>query len=498
MWLFVPDPDNDAAEGWTGTIEPPSGPGKLWTFEAVRHVDLDGLQKAAPFGSGLVEGLLNHQEPVTLINTTLHTLDPGSVGVRLRALRTRVAGEASAVLKKLAIQSRDEPVFRGYSVESPSFALWYGPPTFRSNQDLETLTSTISIAQTNTEIYDFADGLRIAVVTGTKVQSKGYDATLSSVAIMRVEFGVLKSLDEVMDLSLGLERLFGFLIGFRAAIPPFQVWTAGTYKVGDVDLPADGEILFGGVDWKAGDLPRSWAARHRRDSAGTGIEPILVRFLANFVDLLTRITAIERSEYFTTDIYERFANTMPLLEAHLKVKYVEPDEVSFMDLESRFFAWVDASTDPDIKAFSQKHIQVKARKAPSLKTLLKRAIAFVNGRGFAFHDDLADRIANRRGRVFHSPFEGAAEEIHGFYIEGLAVTNLLLLHTLDDLGVDIALLSQAYPSGSLREFIPKPVRSPEASNSDTHWLTPAEAVTKSEMESGKTDEGPQAADATSR
>lgn len=459
MWFYVPVVD-EKAEGWTGSIEPPSGPGEFWSIEAVRHVGLEDLHNAAPFENRLVNALLNHQEPCTLVDPRIQTIDPGSLGVRLTALRTRVKGEATALLRNLVVEDREAAMFLGYSVDSPTFSLWYGAPAFRSDLDYEARTYAVTIEDTKRESYPLADGTRIVVTTGVEVRENGYNAALHSTSALRVDFAQAVSLDRLMSTTIGLERLFGFLIGFRGTFPKFRTWTGDTYRVGDSDITTDGDLEVSGLDWKSGDLPHPLSCRHRRGWGGASIELVLERFLLRSTDLLTRIAAVERSELFTTDIFERFASTMPILEAYLKARYTTPDEASFLQAQKAFFDWVDQSPDSDVIGFSRKHLDVKKSKAPSLRMLLDRAIAFVNSKGFAFPTDYAARIQARRGSVFHRAPQEDQSEIRKFWADGLAVTNLLLLHTLDDLGIDIAYLAENYPSGSLRWFVQRTERSP--------------------------------------
>jgi hypothetical protein len=223
--------------------------------------------------------------------------------------------------------------------------------------------------------------------------------------------------------------------------------------VGKRDIAIDGDLEVSGLDWKSGDLPHPLSCRHRRGWGGASIELILDRYLTHSTDLLTRIAAVERSELFTTDIFERFASTMPILEAYLKARYTNPDEASFLQAQKAFFDWVDQSPDPAVLGFSRKHLDVRKSKAPSLRILLDRAIAFVNSKGFAFRSDYGARIQARRGSVFHRAPQDDETEIRKFWADGLAVTNLLLLLTLDDLGIDIAYLAENHPPGSLRWFV---------------------------------------------
>lgn len=105
-----------------------------------------------------------------------------------------------------------------------------------------------------------------------------------------------------------------------------------------------------------------------------------------------------------------------------------------------------------MREFAKKHIEIKDKKSPGLKTLISRSIDHVNSKGFRFDSKLAQMIQKRRGSLFHSAPQMSESDAMDFYTELRAATCLLLLHTLEDLGIDISYLASRYPA--MRDFYP--------------------------------------------
>ncbi len=160
-------------------------------------------------------------------------------------------------------------------------------------------------------------------------------------------------------------------------------------------------------------------------------------------EMLTRFHAVHFCRFHSANIADKFAVVMPVLEEHIRQKYETKDEITYRRLEQAFFEWLDANASLDFREFSRKHLEVKKRKAPSLTTLLKRAISAINAKGFAIPAAYGERLKSRRGKHFHSIQQSLdAGDIRRFYDEIRAATSLLLLSTLDDLGIDISLIAK--------------------------------------------------------
>jgi hypothetical protein len=261
-----------------------------------------------------------------------------------------------------------------------------------------------------------------------------------------------------MSTCFGLERLFGFLIGFRGKPPTFNVWLNKTYKVGEHELAEDGNLDIAGINWVEKDLPHPLECIHVNGLGGASLQHILEKFLADQENIVTRIHAVEFSRFFSKFINDRFPMVMPVLESYVRSKYVDPDEASYIQHEKQFFEWVDQSNSEDIKEFARKHLSLKDSKAPSLATLLTRAIDAINASGFCFPRQMADRIQRRRGRLFHAATAQMEEqEVREWFDEVQAATGLLMLHTYTDLGIDIASLANRYLAlADFRKFIEAP------------------------------------------
>jgi hypothetical protein len=239
-------------------------------------------------------------------------------------------------------------------------------------------------------------------------------------------------------------------------LPEFKVQLSKTYQIDENVLQYEGALDLAGVDWMPGEPPNPFDCLHVRGIGGIDTPEILAKFLENRVDLLSRIQAVEFNRFFSTNLNDRFSAIMPALEAYLKGRYTSPDELTFIHLEEAFFNFINESKNDNFIEFSRKHLSVKDRKSPSLTTLLTRAIDFVNNKGFIFPSELATKIQKRRGRQFHSVIGMSQSDVMGFYEEVQAACALLMLHTFDDLGIDISLLSQRHSAlRDMRAFLPK-------------------------------------------
>jgi hypothetical protein len=370
MWIYVSDGDSEN-EPWIGTITPPSEPRASWKFEVIRQVEPKDLHRTAPFDSSkTVVGLLDHQRPSTLVRPLINRIDPGSLGVRYQAFRTRLQGSFASLLSGLAIKDIDAKVFSGASFDSETFDMWYSPSAYRAEFDVNKRKYKVSIKSTQRKTINVD---RLGCVTCVKradVSSTGRTSDLKSTTIFKLEFAEPMSLQEVETTCYALERLFGFLIGFRAKLPTFQVWLNETYEVGGQRFPLDGELHLGGVDWQKDPMPVLQECIHTNGTGRTSLQMILKNFSMNSDDLMNRIAAVDFSRHFAKSLQEAFNALMPVLEQHVRAKYQAGDEVGYTAIEKKFFNWVDSANDGDIGEFCRKHVQIKGSKAPSLKTLL--------------------------------------------------------------------------------------------------------------------------------
>lgn len=452
MWIYIPDLD-EKKEAWVGAVEPPTTPGASWTFELIRHVEIaDAYDVSTVDGRAAVLGLLNHQQKCTLLRPMVLHKDPGSIGVRLPAQRTRITGEFEGLLTDLPVEDVTAPIFAGFSFDSPSFGVWFGASAFKSHLDADARTYSVDIAKTETKKFSLGDIGGLSCTTGVELRERGRSATLQSVAYVRVDYASPASLDALIQLSSDLERLFGFLVGVRGPFPKIRTWLTSTYRVGKHDLPEDGTLEMAGFDWKPGETPHRLECIHREGLAGGDLASVLQHFLGIRESVMARIHVVEACRHFTSNLNSQFSMVMPVLEAYLKTRYTEPDEAQYLESQDAFFAWVDSALDPAIGAFSKKHLKVVKSKAPSLPSLLGRAIDTMNAKGFDFPSGLANRISSRRGRLFHSVPSFEEGEAQGFYEEVRAAVGLLLLHTFDDLGIDVSYLSAEYSVKELRSF----------------------------------------------
>jgi len=87
----------------------------------------------------------------------------------------------------------------------------------------------------------------------------------------------------------------------------------------------------------------------------------------------------------------------------------------------------------------------------------------VNAKGFKFPTEIAERLQKRRGRLFHSASQTGEHEVVSFYEEVQAAIALLMLHTYNELGIDISYLAGQYHAlNDFRSFLAPPQRNTSA------------------------------------
>ncbi|MCH7725784.1 MAG: hypothetical protein IH991_04785, partial [Planctomycetes bacterium] len=386
-----------------------------------------------------------------MLRPIVTTVDPGKIGMTHPWLRTRLEGSFQALLTGKAVTDEHEPLFSGVGFESASFSAWYGGRIFSETHDSEYRTRSIEVGEPQTEKIVISGIGELEAIRQAHVASDHASSQVRALSILRINFDRMLSLSEAMDLSLGLELVFGFLVGFRPEPPTFHLWWPPHAEDESSEI-RDAELELGGVHFRSDKSPHPFNCVHVRGRDGAGLEQVVAGYAANPSDIVNRIHAIQIGRWFGSTLNDKFAAVMPIFEECLKAKYRLAPELTYMEAEAKFFAYVDSSGDPDLIEFSKKHLEVKDRKSPSLSTLIGRALDELNAAGFRFDLKLASRIAKRRATMFHSAPLMSDNDVREFYTETRAVTAALMLLTLRDLAVDISQLPQAY--NAMNDFTP--------------------------------------------
>ncbi|MHA6766754.1 hypothetical protein [Sphingobium ummariense] len=450
VWIYVPEEGEGKA--WTGRVWSDADGLRRWRFEVVRSVNHTSLYGQGVFdGAKPVTALLDHQRPATLLRPIVTTVDPGKIGMTHPWLRTRLEGSFQALLTGKAVTDEHEPLFSGVGFESASFSAWYGGRIFSETHDSEYRTRSIEVGEPQTEKIVISGIGELEAIRQAHVASDHASSQVRALSILRINFDRMLSLSEAMDLSLGLELVFGFLVGFRPEPPTFHLWWPPHAEDESSEI-RDAELELGGVHFRSDKSPHPFNCVHVRGRDGAGLKQVVAGYAANPSDIVNRIHAIQIGRWFGSTLNDKFAAVMPIFEECLKAKYRLAPELTYMEEEAKFFAYVDSSGDPDLIEFSKKHLEVKDRKSPSLSTLIGRALDELNAAGFRFDLKLASRIAKRRATMFHSAPLMSDNDVREFYMETRAVTAALMLLTLRDLAVDISQLPQAY--NAMNDFTP--------------------------------------------
>ncbi|MUZ74798.1 hypothetical protein GOZ90_19090 [Agrobacterium vitis] len=427
-WIYVPETEPD--DFWTGRISLDESSAGHWQFEAIRMTG-DG---ANPYSTGVFESagpvsiLIDHREKGTLIWPLVNHVEPKSAHLD----RTKIKGSFQALVSGACIENMDEPVFHSIFVESPAFAAWYGTKSPKAIRDEHYRTRSIELADPEKEELTI-EALGNVTVTTLALYEQGADADqLKNTVRLDITFDRLRSLAEVMDLAMGLEMLFGFLVGYR---PPMSTFGMRKPANEDPSKLATSRLHLGGAFFREQSIPHPLNRLNMRGRDQSSLEAVLAAYIENPERLLNNIHAIEYSRWFGASLNDQFAAVMPVFEEYVQGKFKTADEESYLSTASDFWAYVENAPSQDLIDFANKHLKVQESKAPGLPTVIKRALTELNEQGFAFDLQLAKRINNRRAQMFHRAPVVSESAVSDFHEEKLAVTAALMLLTLRDLGV---------------------------------------------------------------
>jgi hypothetical protein len=440
-WLLVEHPEA-GKPAWTGYIRAPETSGDDWKFELVRQVELKDIYDGSPMDNGyLAIGLLDFQKPCTLIQPIVLRTDPGSMGVGVPAARTIVSGRVQSLLTGLEVHDSKHPMFKSANFSSESLSAWYSETTFEVLTDWDMRQTQIATSPASEQVMHVAGIGELTFTTGTVVHKSGYSGTLKSNTNLHLEFQEPISIEDVQHLCHGVFMLFRFLAGVLERPPGFNLLSTETYEINEKSYSKEGKLELGGLQWAKTTMPHRPRMLHVNGGGGAEAEIILDNFFAARSDILNRVSAIEDCRFSSRNIVEKFKLIVPVLEEYLKRRYSQPEEKNCIASEKAFFDHVNSSDDDVVKQFSKKHVSVKDSKTSSLKTLLERAIQHVNSKGFNIGKPIAYRAAKRRNRLFHSAVDVAVDDVQYLWVEMQVATGLLLLHTLEDLGIDVTYLA---------------------------------------------------------
>ena len=440
MWIKINDPKQLDSEPWIGKISLGEDQKSRWQFELIRG--LDGLSEAyAPMSyfneSKSLIGFLDLQRECTLIWPMVTNLDPGSVGVYQIGHRTKLNGQFHALLENAAIEDLDAPSVLGVSIASDSFASWYAKI---SRSEIENPTSS-SMGNYEEEIISIQGLGKITCRYGFSKSMATWEDKEKSYAAFNIDFDHRISVNDSMAWCFELECLFQFLVGLSTKWSKFSLKMDETYQLGSDTHHYFSELTFGKTPCKKLERPHPFECAHNNRRCGADLAQILKCYVADRKNLAERIQAIRYARFMANSLQEKFTTTLPVLEAYLTKTYQHSNEVSFLASQKAFFDWVEKSENSDVLDFSKKHLKVVDTKAPSLKNLILRAMESANLEGYKFSANLSDKIAKRRGRVFHNNLAiDDRDDGMNFQAEVNTIIGILALHTYRDLGLDISKL----------------------------------------------------------
>ncbi|NSX94073.1 hypothetical protein [Agrobacterium tumefaciens] len=323
--------------------------------------------------------------------------------------------------------------------ESKAFAAWYGSSAVRAVKDKNYRTRSVELGEPETETFTIREFGEITVNTLAHFEEGDDVNRLSNRARFNVKFDQHKSLAQVMDLCMGLELLFGFLVGFRPPMPSFGMRKPA---IEDSAKLANSTLRIGSMFFRDQPTPHPLNRLNMRGRDNASLQTVLEAFLSDQQAMMNRIHAVEYSRWFGGSLNDQFAAVMPVFEEYVQAKFKTADEQSYMNNAADFWKYVDEAPDENLRNFAKKHLIVKDSKAPGLPILISRAMDGLNDIGFDFRPMLAGRINQRRAQMFHRAPTMSDKSVADFYEEKLAVTAMLMLYTLQELGINLNGIAQ--------------------------------------------------------
>lgn len=442
MWFYTPSL-NEHQQPWVGRISASSKPNEMATFEFIRHVELKDLYSSHPIADvNTLTGKLDFQDDATLVYPIVQTIDPGTLKESADLHRTIVSGSFLGLLRGLAISEAAAPIIETINFSSDSFFAWLGQNATEKTYDSALFTDRVEVLEPWRDTAVIPEVGTANWLVKANVSTQGNLHAIEPMALFSLTFDKPISLNGCIQWCMGLEQLFGFLIGHRGVFPIFNVYLQTESR--SETIPLRGSLQISGQNWKAEATPHRMNCIHLFGWGGGDLETILVNFNKNPEILISRIKAVELTRFFTADLVERFKIIVPALEQCLKERFIHSDEANYLGTKQAFLDWIETSENSDIREFSRKHVSFEKEKAPGLKTQFGRAIDYLNGQGFNFPRELSSALPKRRGRLVHTVASLREEDITPLKNEIDAATMMLMLFIFDDLGIDIRSLARNY------------------------------------------------------
>jgi hypothetical protein len=419
MWILIPAASSDE-EDWVGRLEAKSRQSTEWDFELVRRIAPNrfSFDDGNPFkGAYTVGGLLDFTDDATLILPHALNINTAHGKFGSGQARIKIAGRAHGLLKGLQVLDGDEKLFTRIEFESELFALW-------NSTGIPDATGTVPDANiTNIGMFQF------------KAYSAPSGPDKYSILLTLNE---PTSLREAIELCVSFEALVGFLIGNRPQLPIFRLFAQKGGPRGRLEV---GQLEIGYQKHHDDELRNVFTAIHLRSVDNTEFSGVLKKFYADRDRLVGLIHSIEYVRLFSNNVDDNFRLIVPLLEEGLG-SFRNEDELSFIGVKERFFSYIDKVKDREIDEFCKKHINVVASKAPSIKTLIERAVRHYNSKGFCFKAGLGERIQKKRGAMFHSMKYSDGNTVLLTYEEGNVAAAILMLKVFEELGISVSALAR--------------------------------------------------------
>lgn len=411
-------------EEWNGVLRRIEGEEVEWDFNIFRRGLFSDPFKSALFQNNFCVAIdLDFNRPATLIlpqilskrqTANIDDLDAGAVVY---------GGKAHGFLEGIKVLDYENQQFSRLSFNSKYFDIWNNwlPNLSEREKSVDDIFITID------SIGEFQIRRKV------DRRESGGRPSVDTLYEISVDFLEKKSLFWLFDFAPTFEILFGMLLGVRNRFPIFRVSEerVAVSKIGFLELGySKGEI---------DDRVNSFTAAHLRGVDGVTLFSALTNYYEDMTYYRDVSGVCDHVRFFSSDVEANFRLVAPRFEHELQRRFASVEEKSFIKSQTEFFRYIDASDNENIREFCKKHVEIKDRKAIPFKAKIVAAIEYLNERGCVINLGWAQKISNRRNKLFHSNVVIKSNEIVEMYNENNVMVGVLLLLAFDRLGVDIGI-----------------------------------------------------------
>lgn len=437
---------------WSGTIKYPSKSGQMFSFEAIRPIDISEMYSTSPFPWGemgveekvkCVTALLDFQRPCTFVRPLIFSVNPGSMGTSLRGMRTKIKGSFQALLEGMSVADPDEPLFKEVWFSSEALSVWARPAIVEEQQIDAGQRYSLEFNAPTPRRYKIVGVGCIELNTDFSRSWTWRNKEIFHNPVLSLKFNKKRSLSDCIKICGELEVLLGFLTGFRTRFPEFNL-VAGSSRGRNASADT-ARLVLSGVHFskRKGKVERS-NCLHFEGRDGANLGRIVRKFFERPEDIVDRMGAVQYATNLSRNMNDKFSRVIPILEKFLKERFPGDKQEGIENHKDEFFEFLEKEAPPHLMEFSKRFLIFRPNKPEGFKRNIESAISYLNERGWDIPMKMAQNIQKRRGGAFHGSWKMEGEDILRFHWEITIATVILMFLTLEELGINIKKATKYY------------------------------------------------------